>query len=101
MLNLILAIIASSMVSLVMRVAERYLDEKLGMTVTNYVVCVLVATFYSGASNLFPKVEGIGFTLGTGFFTGILYLTGILLVQLNIKKNGVVLSAIFQKPDTH
>jgi drug/metabolite transporter (DMT)-like permease len=56
-----------------------------------------MAAFYCGFGNLFPKTEGIGFTLGLGVCTGTLYLVGLLLVQLNIKKNGVVLSSIFQK----
>ena len=86
MLNLIVAIIASALVSLVMRVAERYLDGKLGMTITNYIICVILAAYFSGARNLLPKVDGIGFTLGAGIFTGILYLTGLILVQVNIQK---------------
>ena len=67
------------------------------MLAVNYVICVIMAAFYTGFGNLFPKAEGIGFTLGIGTCTGILYLVGLLLVQLNIQKNGVVLSSIFQK----
>lgn len=97
MIYLILAIISSSLVSIVMRVSGKYLKSNLGMTVTNYVICTAMAALYSGVGNLFPKIEGSGFTLGSGIFTGALYLAGLLLIQLNIKKNGVVLSAIFQK----
>lgn len=97
MIYLVLAIVSSALVSIVMRMSGKYIKDNLGMTATNYVICVIMAAFYSGFGNLFPKVDGLGFTLGTGLFTGVLYLAGLLLIQLNIKKNGVVLSAIFQK----
>lgn len=97
MLYLLLAIVSSSLVSIVMRVSGKYIKGNLGMLATNYVICVVMAAFYSGLDNLIPKVEGIGFTLGLGACTGFLYLAGLALMQLNIKKNGVVLSTIFQK----
>ena len=97
MFNLLLAIASSSLVSIVMRTSEKYTKGNHGMLAVNYVICVIMAAFYTGFGNLFPKAEGIGFTLGLGTCTGILYLVGLLLVQLNIQKNGVVLSSIFQK----
>lgn len=97
MLYLILAIMSSSLVSIVMRVSEKYIKGNLGMLATNYVICTTMAAFYSGFGNLVPKVDGIRFTLGLGACTGFLYLAGLALTQLNIKKNGVVLSTIFQK----
>ena len=97
MLNLLLAIASSSLVSIVMRTSEKYTKGNHGMLAVNYIICVIMAAFYTGFGNLFPKAEGIGFTLGLGTCTGILYLVGLLLVQLNIQKNGVVLSSIFQK----
>ena len=97
MICLVLAIISSSLVSLVMRVSKKYLDGNLGMTATNYVICTFMAALYSGVNNLFPRVEGANFTLQLGVVTGVLYLAGLLVTQLNIKKNGVVLSTIFQK----
>ena len=97
MIYLLLAIISSSLVSIVMRVSKKYLDGNLGMTVTNYVICTSMAAIYSGVNNLFPKTEGAGFTLQLGAITGVLYLAGLLITQVNIQKNGVVLSTIFQK----
>lgn len=97
MFYLVLAIVSSSLVSIVMRLSDKYIKGNLGMLATNYVICVVMAAFYSGLDNLIPKVEGIGFTLGLGACTGFLYLAGLALTQLNIKKNGVVLSTIFQK----
>ncbi len=97
MINLLLAIASSALVSIVMRTSERYTKGNHGMLAVNYVICVIMAAFYTGFGNLFPKTEGIGFTLGLGSCTGVLYLVGLLLVQLNIQKNGVVLTSIFQK----
>lgn len=97
MLNLILAIASSSLVSIVMRTSEKYTKGNHGMLAVNYAICVMMAAFYTGVGNLFPKTEGIGFTMSLGVVTGIIYLMGLLLVQLNIRKNGVVLTAIFQK----
>lgn len=97
MVYLLLAIASSSLVSIVMRTSEKYVKGNHGMLAVNYVICTVMAAIYSNPGNLFPKTEGIGFTLGLGIGTGILYLAGLLLVQLNIQKNGVVLTAIFQK----
>ena len=97
MINLLLAIASSSLVSIVMRTSEKYTKGNHGMLAVNYVICVIMAAFYTGFGNLFPKTEGIGFTLTLGTCTGVLYLAGLLLVQLNIRKNGVVLTSIFQK----
>ena len=97
MIYLVIAIISSSLVSLVMRVSKKYLDGNLGITLTNYVICTMMAAVYSGINNLFPKIAGSGFTLQLGAVTGVLYLTGLLITQVNIQKNGVVLSTIFQK----
>ena len=97
MINLILAIASSSLVSIVMRTSEKYTKGNHGMLAINYVICVIMAAFYTGFDNLFPQTDGIGFTLGLGTCTGVIYLVGLLLVQLNIQKNGVVLTSIFQK----
>lgn len=97
MINLLLAIASSSLVSIVMRTSEKYTKGNHGMLAVNYGICVIMAAFYTGFGNLFPKTDGIGFTLGLGAVTGVIYLTGLLLVQLNIRKNGVVMTSIFQK----
>ena len=97
MINLLLAIVSSALVSIVMRTSEKYVKGNHGMLAVNYVLCTLLAVIYSGVGNLLPDIDGIGFTLGLGIGTGALYLTGLLLVQLNIRKNGVVFTAIFQK----
>ena len=97
MIYLLLAIASTSLVAIVMRISGKYLKSNLGMTFFNYVVCVFAAGVYSGYDNLMPKTTELPFVLGLGVVTGVLYLAGLLLTQLNIQKNGVVLSTIFQK----
>ena len=97
MFNLLLAIVSSSLVSIVMRASEKYTKGNHGMLAINYAICVVMAALYTGVGNLLPKTEGIGFTLGLGIGTGVVYLAGLMLVKLNIQKNGVVLTSIFQK----
>lgn len=97
MIYLILAIVSSSLVSIVMRTSEKHIRGNYGILAVNYCLCAFMAAIYSGVDNLFPKTEGIEFTLGLGIGTGVLYLAGLLLIKINIQKNGVVLSTIFQK----
>ena len=97
MVYLILAIISSSLVSIVMRVSGKYVRGNYGILAVNYVICATMAAFLSGVTNLFPRIDGFEFTLGLGIVTGFLYLAGLLLIKINIPKNGVVLSTIFQK----
>lgn len=97
MIHLLLAIVSSALVSIVMRASEKYTKGNHGMLAINYMLCVVMAASYCGFGNLFPKTEGFGFTLGLGACTGVIYLVGLLLVRLNIQKNGVVLTSIFQK----
>ena len=87
MVYLILAIISSSLVSIVMRVSGKYVRGNYGILAVNYVICATMAAFLSGVGNLFPRTEGFEFTLGLGIVTGFLYLAGLLLIKINIPKN--------------
>ena len=84
MLYLILAIVSSSLVSIVMRSSEKYVRGNYGILAVNYVICASMAAICSGVNNLLPKTQGIGFTLGLGLGTGVLYLAGLLLIKINI-----------------
>lgn len=98
MLSLCLSVLSSSLVSIVMRISTGRVKHNLGMLTMNYIVCALLAGLfggYQGALNLGdPR---IGTVLAMGTVNGALYLAGFVLMQLNIRKNGVVLSSIFQK----
>lgn len=97
MIYLLLAILCSAMLSIIMRLSERHIGSDLSMLGFNYIVCVLLSIIASGAGNLFPGQEGIGVTLGLGIINGFLYLGGFVLLQVNIKRNGVVMSTTFMK----
>lgn len=97
MLNLGLAIISSALVSTVMRFGEGKIKNNMGMFITNYIVCGLIS-FAFNSDKLFAVTEkGLAATIGLGIISGILYLASFVLLQYNIKKNGVVLSATFMK----
>lgn len=96
MIYLILAIISSALVSLVMRLSEKYRQNGISMLAANYVMCTAAAIILAGGS-VIPKGEGAALTMGLGTISGVLYLLGFVLLQWNIQRNGVVLPATFQK----
>lgn len=94
---LVLAIASSAMISIVMRLSERFVSGKVGMLAFNYIMCLTLAGFYTGTDRLWPRTEGVALTLGLGVATGLLFLLGFLLLQINIRRNGLVLSSVFMK----
>lgn len=96
MVYLALAILSSMLVSVTMRLSERYIKNNVSMLAVNYLMCTLLSAAFAGGS-LMPVGEGAGFTVGLGLFSGALYLGSFLLLQWNIGKNGVVLPATFMK----
>jgi len=97
MLYLLLAICSSAMISMVMRISEKYISNNLSMTAVNYAICAVMAALYTGAGGSLPAGEGGGFALWLGIASGGLYLASLLLLQWNVANNGVVLSATFMK----
>jgi len=97
MLYLILAIASSAMVSLIMRPSDRKVTGNIAMLTVNYLMCFLVAWFGAGVGNLFPASEGLTGALVMGGINGALYLGGFVLLQINVRRNGVVLSSTFMK----
>ena len=97
MLYLLLAILSSSLISIIMRLSSGRAKSERGMLLANYAVCSLIAALYSGPKTLFAGGEGFGFALGLGVFGGFLFLTAFILFQRSVKKNGVVLSSSFMK----
>ena len=95
MIYLVLAIISSALVSLVMRLSQRFSRNNLTVLAANYVMCTAAAMFLAGG--VIPAGAGAGMTMGLGSFCGVLYLLGFVLLQWNIRRNGVVLPATFQK----
>lgn len=97
MFYLVLSIVASSMLTLVMRHSEGRMRSKTGMLAANYVTCMILAIFFIGPSNLLPRVEGLGPVLGMGAINGFFYMISLVIMQKNIQCNGVVLPSVFSR----
>lgn len=97
MFYLVLAIIASMLISIVMRLSENYSRDNLPKLAVNYVMCCVLSLVFSGTTEFLPAHEGLPMTLLLGVICGILYLVNFLLLQWNIQRNGVVLSSTFMK----
>lgn len=97
MIYLILAVVSSSLVSVIMRLSGKYIKNNTTMLSCNYVMCSLLSLIYMGSLDVLPLEEGIGFALGLGLISGILYLGCFILMQWNVHKNGVALSSTFMK----
>lgn len=95
MINLILAIVCSMLISVLMRVSEKYRKNHISMLAVNYLMCCIVAMFAAG--NPFPKIGGLPVAILLGTVSGVLFLVSFILLQWNISKNGVVLPATFMR----
>ena len=98
MISLCLAVLSTALISIIMRLSTGRITYNLGMLTMNYIVCTLLSGLFGGyQSALNLGNPGIGTVLAMGTVNGILYLSGFMLMQVNVRKNGVVLSSIFQK----
>lgn len=97
MIYLLLAVLSSAMVSIIMRLSTDRIKNNVAMLVMNYLMCLVLAAGYTGLGDLFPAVDTLPATLGMGAVHGALYLGSFVLLQRNVKRNGVVLSATFMK----
>ena len=96
MIYLVLAVLASTMVSVVMRLSTGKVKNNMSMLAANYVVCTALSAVNAGGHILTP-MEALPATLGMGVINGILYLLAFLLLHYNMKRNGVVLASTFMK----
>lgn len=98
MLYLLAAILCSMLVSVVMRVSEKYSRNPVSRLATNYIMCSIVAgAFAGGPAHLFPAQPGLGAALAWGVLGGVLFLAAFLLLQYNIRESGLLLPTTFMK----
>lgn len=97
MLNLLLAIASSALVSITMRFSETKIKNNTAMLAVNYIMCIVMAWAYTGFGKLLPLEQGLPLVGLLGGINGVLYLAGFVLLQHNIRVNGVVLSSTFIK----
>lgn len=94
---LLLAIFCSTFISISMRLSSGRVDGQYTMLAVNYLVCSLLGAYYADMSSLTAQTDGIWLTAGLSVINGILLLGGFLLLQVSLRKNGVVLSSLFMK----
>ena len=94
MLNLMLAMLCSTLVSVVMRVGSGGDQPRKPMLAVNYLVCFIVSLPFIDRH---AATGGMGFAAGLGGVGGILYLGAFLLLQRSVRENGVTLSSAFMK----
>ena len=98
MIYLILAVTSSMLVSVIMRVSEKYIHNNITMLASNYLMCSVLAAICTGTWNLFPvSAEGFPFSVGLGLISGLFYMGSFMLLQWNVKTNGIVLSSMFME----
>ena len=97
MLLLLLAIFSSSMISIVMRISSDKISNNLSMLAVNYLVCSLLGAGYAGFDVIPLGAPGLSRTVGLGIIGGVLYLAGFVLHQRSLSRNGIVMTAIFNK----
>lgn len=95
--NLLLAVLSSAMVSIIMRFSDGKIKNNFAMLAVNYMMCAFLAWAYTGFGGWFLSGTGRQSTVIMGWINGILYLAGFVLLQRNIRTNGVVLSSTFIK----
>lgn len=95
MLYLILAILSSAMVSITMRISEKYITNKMAMFMSNYAICIALAVAFMDWKNM---SAGLGVpALVLGAISGVLYLVNFIFLKYNMQHNGIVLSSTFMK----
>ena len=97
MLYLLLAVVSSAMVSILMRVSEKYVRGNMVMFCSNYAVCAAISLVYMGGIRPLASEAGTGTAVTLGAATGFLYLAGFILLQKNVRCNGVILSGAAMK----
>ena len=94
---LILAIVSSTLVSVCMRCSERCVTNQMGMFAANYAVCSLLSAAFAGADGLRQPHAALLRIVVLGAASGVLYLVSFLFMKLNMRHNGMVLTATFMK----
>ena len=72
MIYLLLAILASSLVSIVMRLTKTRVKNETSLLAVNYLTCITIAGCYMGFQNAWPQGEGSAWAVGLGALTGAL-----------------------------
>lgn len=94
MVYLILSILTSSLLSILMRMSEGRTGARGWMLATNYVVCAGLSAAYLGPVQ---PGQALAAPIGLGVVNGGFYVLGLVLMQMNIRRNGIVLPSVFSR----
>ncbi len=98
MIYLILAFCSSALISIIMRLGEGRIRNNISLLSVNYLVCILLSLVYSaGSGSLLVPPDAGSVAIVLGIISGIFYFGSFLLYQINIHRNGVVMSSAFMK----
>lgn len=97
MLFLFIAVLMSSMMSIVIRFGQDRTNTTYSTLAVNYLTCIICSLCFLGESGVFPRQSGFSTALLLGAFNGSVYLISLVLQQYSIKKNGVVFPSVFSK----
>lgn len=108
MYYLILAICCSSLISIMMRSGENRIRNNISTLAVNYVICNALSLLYAlhggtgsassaEATGILATGEGASIAIVLGLINGFFYVGSFILLQYNIRKNGVVLPSTFMK----
>lgn len=97
MIYLLFGIAANIGMSFVMRYSESHSGNRYGVTVFNYATGLLLSWMLLEEKNVFAVGEIDRFTLLLALLNGVLFVVCLLLMQHNIAKNGVPMTATFNR----
>ena len=97
MLYLLMAVVSSAMVSILMRISEKYVRDSMVMFSANYAACMVISMIYMGDIRSPAFMTGTNIAVIPGAVTGFLYLAEFILLQENITCNGVIFSGAAMK----
>lgn len=95
MINVLFAILTSAAISITLKVSDRKNQSGYAILCMNYIFATIISIINTVKADGFSKLTPVVLVLG--LISGFLYLLTFVLCQLNIQKNGAVMSATFMK----
>ncbi len=97
MFYLLLGILCSTAISIILRLSENYISDKMAMFASNYIICVLCGLYFMKDTNIVLNDYYFYITLLIGIISGILYLVSFVFTKVNMDHNGIILTSTFTK----
>lgn len=97
MLYLISAALFGAMISVVMRLSENHTSSKMPRLIISYLTSTILAGSHMVFAGQSLLSDGSAAPVLLGIIGGVLYFSTFVLLQLNVSRNGVVLSSTFMK----